>query len=572
MINISAIDSNIFLLALIISFIIILYLSLIPIPIRGIPSNKPLTPFGDLFKLYPFPKFTNLKNQTFSRTKTLAEIGASFKGARLVQVSIGPAGTWISSWIGKSWVIVNDPDLVVEICHKRANDFPDPGLGLDVYRGIIPNGQLSLRTNKVFKQHRRAYVFSLLLQQLFLLPVFIYQLGLTYFSIGASMTSSYLSKITPKVTRSVTELIQLWKMRCKVLDQSGELYFKAAQDLRLSTMDTISDIIFGESFGVTSSRLDHLERLAKGPITADERPKFPGLAHGLNLIVGDVAKAFISPSPKLFWFFRSILNKFEPSRASIFSFLDQAVESARAAEGGRTSSIVDLLVSDQLEAQRRGESALSDAEIREELLVYWVAGHGTMACTLAWAVKLLASAPEVQKRLRYELMMFLPTPEERSPTYSDLTKSSSDLSYLDAVVHELLRCARTLADVSRETTSEVILADTVIPARTTIVMPHGYWGDRSFKPERWLDDDGRFDYHKPGPFHAFGHGPRGCFGRNLALLEMRLYIAMLSMEFFFDGVPDGLDTMESVELVANHPVSCVVRPRLWSELDLKTTL
>ncbi|EGG11309.1 uncharacterized protein MELLADRAFT_59429 [Melampsora larici-populina 98AG31] len=542
MINISALDSNIFLLALIISFIIILYLSLIPIPIRGIPSNKPLTPFGDLFKLYPLPKFTNIKNQTFSRTKTLAEIGASFKGARLVQVSIGPAGTWISSWFGKCWVIVNDPDLVVEICHKRANDFPDPGLGLDVYRGIIPNGQLSLRTNKVFKQHRRA--------------------------IGASMTSSYLSKITPKITRSVTELIQLWKMRCKVLDQSGELCFKAAQDLRLSTMDTISDIIFGESFGVTSSRLDHLERLAKGPVTADERPKFPGLAHGLNLIVGDVAKAFISPSPRLFWFFRSILNRFEPSRASIFSFLDQAVESSKASDGGRTSSIVDLLVSDQLEAQRRGESALSDAEIREELLVYWVAGHGTMACTLAWAVKLLASAPEVQKRLKYELMMFLPTPEERSPTYSDLTKSSQDLSYLDAVVHELLRCARTLADVSRETTSEVILADTVIPPRTTIVMPHGYWGDRSFKPERWLDADGRFDYHKPGPFHAFGHGPRGCFGRNLALLEMRLYIAMLSMEIFFDQVPDGLDTMESIELVANHPVSCVVRPRLWSELDL----
>lgn len=546
MINISAIDSNIFLMALIFSFIVLLYISLIPIPIRGIPSNKPLTPFGDLFKLYPFPlKFTNIKNQTFSRTKTLAEIGASFKEARLVQVSIGPAGTWISSWFGKSWVIVNDPDLVVEICHKRASDFPDPGLGLDVYRGIIPNGQLSLRSNKVFKQHRRA--------------------------IGASMTSSYLSKITPKITRSVTELIQLWKMRCKVLDQSGELYFKAAQDLRLSTMDTISDIIFGESFGVTSSRVDHLERLAKGPITADERPKFPGLAHGLNLIVGDVAKAFISPSPRLFWFFRSIMNRFEPSRASIFSFLDQAVENSRASDGGRTSSIVDLLVSDQLEAQRRGESALSDAEIREELLVYWVAGHGTMACTLAWAVKLLASAPEVQKRLRYELMMFLPTPEERSPTYSDLIKSSSDLSYLDAVVHELLRCARTLADVSRETTSEVILADTVIPPRTTVVMPHGYWGDRSFNPERWLNADGRFDYHKPGPFHAFGHGPRGCFGRNLALLEMRLYIAMLSMEFFFDRVPDGLDTMESIELVANHPVSCVVRPRLWSELDLHFT-
>ncbi|KAG0142399.1 hypothetical protein CROQUDRAFT_673552 [Cronartium quercuum f. sp. fusiforme G11] len=528
MINI-LLESSIQLIGILLLCSFIIYRALLPIPIRGIPSTNPRTPFGDLFTIYPFPSsFSKIKS--FSRTKTLAEIGSRFGNSKLVQVLIGPAGSILGSWAGKRWVIVNDPDLVTEICSKRSGEFPDPGLGLEVYRGIIPNGQLSLRTDKVFKQHRRA--------------------------IGPSMTSSYLAKITPKITHSVTELIQLWKLRCQVLDQTDEKYFKAAQDLRLSTMDTISDIIFGESFGVTASRIDHLDRKNK-PTSADERPKFPGLAHGLNLIVGDVAKAFISPSPKLFWCFRSILNRFEPSRRSIFSFLDQAMESARVSDG-RAGSIVDLLVNDQMEAHRRAEPTLSDAEIREELLVYWVAGHGTMACTLAWAVKLLASAPKVQKKLRLELISVLPGPQERSPTYADLTRASSELAYLDAVVHELLRCARTLADVSRETTQSVMLAGALLPAHTTVVMPHGYWGDRSFEPERWLDEDGRFDFHKPGPFHAFGHGPRGCFGRNLALLELRLYIGMLSMEFFFDKVPENMNSMEFIELVAHHPISCLV--------------
>lgn len=140
-----------------------------------------------------------------------------------------------------------------------------------------------------------------------------------------------------------------------------------------------------------------------------------------------------------------------------------------------------------------------------------------MACTLAWAVKILGNAPEVQKRLRLELISILPGSEERLPTYADLTRASCELSYLDAVVHELLRCSRTLADVSRETREPVMLAGVLLPPRTTVIMPHGYWGDRSFDPERWLDDEGRFDVHRPGGFHAFGHGPRGCFGKNLAV-------------------------------------------------------
>lgn len=47
----------------------------------------------------------------------------------------------------------------------------------------------------------------------------------------------------------------------------------------------------------------------------------------------------------------------------------------------------------------------------------------------------------------------------------------------------------------------------------------GYWKPgtgRSFMPERWLDDQGRFDINA-GPSLPFSIGQRSCFGKNLAV-------------------------------------------------------
>lgn len=51
------------------------------------------------------------------------------------------------------------------------------------------------------------------------------------------------------------------------------------------------------------------------------------------------------------------------------------------------------------------------------------------------------------------------------------------------------------------------------------------------------------------------------------LLELKLYISMLSMEFFFDQVdPSSSDSMDFIELIAHHPISCLVKPKPWSDL------
>ncbi|CAH7669593.1 cytochrome P450 [Phakopsora pachyrhizi] len=543
-----------------------IYDALRPRPLNGIPtSGQYVWALGDSGALY--------RHMRINKTRTTFFVDQSKRVGPLSQVMIGPAGTWFGklTGLGSHIVVVADGRQLVEICSKRASDFPDPGMTLEIYRGIIPHGQLALSTGPQFKHHRKA--------------------------ISPSISTKHLSKVTPKITNSVNELIKLWKHRSQILSESGESYFKAAQDLRLSTMDTISDIIFGKPFGVTSARVEHICSTA-GAQSADSRPQFPALARYLNIIVAEVARCYIAPSKPLFWFTQKVFNrKLSKAKSQVFEFLKREVEVERQAQAeekiyeadgfgnylnskdhDKVDSVLSLLVRDEELSKSRGQSPLSMEEITQELLVYWVAGHGTMACTLAWGVKFLSNHPEVQLKLRDQLLSVLPSSSERPPTFSDFAKLSSELGYLDATCYEILRCAKTLGEVSRKAGKDTSIMGHLIPKDTMIMMPHGFLGDEAsnakklssissqlFSPERWLDARGQFDSQRLGTLHIFGHGPRGCFGKSLAILELKLYVAMLSMEFFFDKVPEEVNSMESVEFVANHPQMCVVRPILWSQ-------
>lgn len=204
--------------------------------------------------------------------------------------------------------------------------------------------------------------------------------------------------------------------------------------------------------------------------------------------------------------------------------------------------------------------------------------------------------------------------EHRQPTIVELTRTSIPL--LDATVEEIFRLAPTLPIVNRETVHDgSLVLGHPLPKGTNIffisngpsyVMPafqideslrsadvkagnaatrFGAWrneGVEAFVPERWLrlpGQDGRtlmemggdeVDVTDPacvvfdataGPLGGFGHGPRGCFGRRLAYLEMRLLLALLVWNFEFDEVPAELGSYAPRESMTTHPKFCYVRLR-----------
>lgn len=71
--------------------------------------------------------------------------------------------------------------------------------------------------------------------------------------------------------------------------------------------------------------------------------------------------------------------------------------------------------------------------------------------------------------------------------------------------------------------------------------PSGWRDPSRFYPERWLrEDDGTFDL-KAGPSLPFSAGQRGCFGKSMALLSLKVYIATYALAFFFEAIPKELD-------------------------------
>jgi cytochrome P450 family 135 len=154
--------------------------------------------------------------------------------------------------------------------------------------------------------------------------------------------------------------------------------------------------------------------------------------------------------------------------------------------------------------------ALTDQELRDELVTLLVAGHETTATGLAWAFELLLRNPRVLERLRASL-------------------AEGEDAYLEAVVKETLRLRTVVPGVGRVVRGEPFpLGEYVIPPgieiNPSITAIHRradcYPDPTEFRPERFLGDDVPDTY----TWLPFGGSTRRCLGASFATFEMQVVI------------------------------------------------
>jgi cytochrome P450 len=154
--------------------------------------------------------------------------------------------------------------------------------------------------------------------------------------------------------------------------------------------------------------------------------------------------------------------------------------------------------------------ALTDREIRDELVTLLVAGHETTATGLAWAFELLLRNPAVLERLR-----------------ASLAKDEGE--YLEAVVKETLRLRTVVPGVGRVVRGEPFeLGGYVIPPgieiNPSIAAIHrradSYPEPKAFRPERFIGEGAPDTY----TWIPFGGGTRRCLGASFATFEMQVVI------------------------------------------------
>jgi unspecific monooxygenase len=163
-------------------------------------------------------------------------------------------------------------------------------------------------------------------------------------------------------------------------------------------------------------------------------------------------------------------------------------------------------------------SALTDVEIRDEIMTMVAAGHETTAMALTWLAYAIYSRPSVLARLRAEVTSCNDDQIDGQP-------------YLDAVIRESLRFYSLIPNGSgRLAKRSLRLGGFDIPAGTMVTAAlHAIHRDSSvferpdeFWPERF--SDGKYSTYEWLPF---GGGTRRCLGMPFAMLEMKLLIASL---------------------------------------------
>ncbi|TDZ19120.1 Cytochrome P450 monooxygenase TRI13 [Colletotrichum orbiculare MAFF 240422] len=555
-----------------------LYQYLLPKPIQGIPYNEEATKtlLGDIHRIQK-----EAPNNPFGWMIEQARR----RGSPVSQFFLEP--------FGKPSVVVTDFREGQDILMRR-KEFDRSDFTIALLGGEARNFHINLKTGPEWKAHRR------LLQDL--------------------MTPAFLHNVAaPNIYKSATRLLEVWKTKTRM---AAGRPFLAEMDIFYAALDAVFDFGFGDAvehralvpqiakLSQTSGvDLEDLHAASKrtGAVEfpcAPIHPAFQATLDSAETVNGVAASGF----PNIAWWLIGLKPSTKRMRAVRDGFIkDQLLKAAQryktqAADGSDdyVKSAIDLMVHREgtFAAKEGREPVFWSDAMRDETIGFIMAGHDTTSTTLCWGIKFLADNPSAQQKLRESLRQAHASAlaERHLPSHAEITRSN--VPYLDAVVEEMLRLAHTAISQERQCKEDTVVLGHPIPKGTTVVVVNkgpgftepGFrvdehlrspssqaaakergiraWdedGMDQFRPERWLhSDDGGAEVYDAaaGPTIPFGLGLRGCFGRKLAYMELKLLTTLLVWTFDLQKCPEELSSYDDIEGLTRKPTQCYVSLRM----------
>ena len=177
-------------------------------------------------------------------------------------------------------------------------------------------------------------------------------------------------------------------------------------------------------------------------------------------------------------------------------------------------------------------AALSDLNIRYQILTFLIAGHETTSGMLSFAFYQLLRNPHVLAQAYAEVDRVLPG--DSRPDYADIAK----LDVIERILKETLRLwptapAFSVGPFEADTIGGAwsLRKDRPVNVMTPALHRHPAAWDRpdDFDIDRWLPEaEAR---RHPHAYKPFGNGVRACIGRQFAMVEAKLAMAMLLQRF-----------------------------------------
>ncbi|KAF8408894.1 hypothetical protein HHK36_004963 [Tetracentron sinense] len=341
-----------------------------------------------------------------------------------------------------------------------------------------------------------------------------------------------LKRMLPAFYKSCGEMVSRWE---KLVMVEGSCELDVWPELQNLTGDAISRTAFGSS-NEEGRRIFQLQNEQAVLFTQVIQSVYiPGLRflptkrnNRMNEIDREVRDLL-----------RGIINKRE--------------KAMKAGEASNDDLLGLLMESNIKEIQEHGNNknvGLSIEEVIGECKLFYFVGKETTASLLVWTMVVLSMHPNWQVRAREEVLQVFGNnkPDFDGLNHLEIVSIFFALALeniVTMVLYEVLRLYPPAVFITRFTYKKIQLREISLPPGVqlsvpTILIHHDreLWGEdaKEFKPERFSEGVSKAMKNQVS-FFPFGWGPRICIGRNFAMIEAKMALAMILQRFSFGLSP-----------------------------------
>ncbi|CAO3645097.1 unnamed protein product [Cunninghamella blakesleeana] len=342
---------------------------------------------------------------------------------------------------------------------------------------------------------------------------------------------------------SVKSLISFWDKEYSSDTFTDDIY----ETLERLTLDTIGQAAFGFEFNALENEhsewkvyYDDINHAGANPLFAI----FPSLDQKYRFLFTKRLEQF-----KILYKFKDLLaNAIQEKRELIKQKkYDNTIDDTEK----------DLLTL-MLESEYKGEGALTNEQILNDIAIFFVAGHDTTAFSLSTAVYYLAKHPDIQERARQEVNDILCPNGEINEHISATADDIKKLDYITQIIKESLRIRPSVNFLvsPRRVLEDVDLNGTFVPKGSLVNIsiyglhhnPAIWENPEEFNPDRFAPG-GECELKSDNaiPWAPFSNGNRMCIGMNFSTAQQRTILAGLLRKYEWSLPDDSIhkDTLKN---------------------------
>ncbi|XP_057575738.1 taurochenodeoxycholic 6 alpha-hydroxylase-like [Hippopotamus amphibius kiboko] len=388
-------------------------------------------------------------------------------------------------WGTKAQVLVYDPDYMKLILGRSDPKSPES------YRFAIPwigNGLLLLEGQRWF-QHRQM-----------LTPAFHYDILKPYVRLMAD---------------SVRVMLDKWEELV-----SQDTHLEIFGHVSLMTLDTIMKCAFSHQGSIQT------DRNSQSYIQAIRDLEYLIFSRMRNIFHQNDIIYRLTPEGR--WHHRACQLAHQHTDR-VIQLRKAHLQKEREVEKVRNKRHLDFL-DILLFARVENGSSLSDTDLRAEVDTFMFEGHDTTASGISWLLYALASHPEHQQRCREEIQSLLG--DSACITWNHLDQ----MPYTTMCIKEALRLYPPVPFYGRELSKPITFPDgRSLPAGLTLTLstyglhhnPKVWLNPEVFDPSRFAPGSSQHSH----AFLPFSGGSRNCIGKQFAMNELKVAVALTLLRF-----------------------------------------